>query len=136
MEFNQSIINQLLDYFKCNSAKEVQQVYNGKDAYRLTLNKKDDELTLTIKKIENNDRKELEAFMENIDDELWVRTMENFEQLTGHTVKEMDNLWENGKFKEVLNLLKPAIKATAEEQVKEHNSAIAELVSRYGLNRR
>jgi hypothetical protein len=121
------------EYFNAENLKQNEEVFDGKDAYSLVLEKVGDTINISLTKKENVDQKNFEAFVDSIDDDLWLSVTENFKKLTGTSLQEIENMLNEGSFKKVLDIIKPAVKQTASDRIAELQKEIDSLKDAYQL---
>jgi hypothetical protein len=121
------------EYFNAENLKQNEEVFDGKDAYSLVLEKVGDTINISLTKKENVDQKNFEAFVDSIDDDLWLSVTENFKKLTGTSLQEIENMLNEGSFKKVLYIIKPAVKQTASDRIAELQKEIDSLKDAYQL---
>ncbi len=121
------------EYFNAENLKQNEEVFDGKDAYSLVLEKVGDTINISLTKKENVDQKNFEAFVDSIDDDLWLSVVENFKELTGTSLPEIEKMLNKGSFKKVLDIIKPAVKQTASDRIAELQKEIDSLKDAYQL---
>jgi hypothetical protein len=121
------------EYFNAENLKQNEEVFDGKDAYSLVLEKVGDTINISLTKKENVDQKNFEAFVDSIDDDLWLSVTENFKKLTGTSLHEIEDMLNEGSFKKVLDIIKPAVKQTASDRIAELQKEIDSLKDAYQL---
>lgn len=128
-----TILELLKEYFNAENLKQNEEVFDGKDAYSLVLEKVGDTINISLTKKENVDQKNFEAFVDSIDDDLWLSVTENFKKLTGTSLHEIEGMLNEGSFKKVLDIIKPAVKQTASDRIAELQKEIDSLKEAYQL---
>lgn len=128
-----TILELCKEYFNAENLKQNEEVFDGKDAYSLVLEKVGDTINISLTKKENVDQKNFEAFVDSIDDDLWLSVTENFKKLTGTSLHEIENMLNEGSFKKVLDIIKPAVKQTASDRIAELQKEIDSLKEAYQL---
>lgn len=128
-----TILELLKEYFNAENLKQNEEVFDGKDAYSLVLEKTGNTINISLTKKENVDQKNLESFIDNVDDDIWLTVAENFKRLTGSSLHDVEDMLNKGSFKEVLNLVKPAVKQTVSDRVSELQKEIDSLKANYEL---
>jgi len=128
-----TILELCKEYFNAENLKQNEEVFDGKDAYSLVLEKVGDTVNISLTKKENVDQKNFEAFVDSIDDDLWLSVTENFKKLTGTSLHEIENMLNEGSFKKVLDIIKPAVKQTASDRIAELQKEIDSLKEAYQL---
>lgn len=128
-----TILELLKEYFNAENLKQNEEVFDGKDAYSLVLEKTGNTINISLTKKENIDQKNLESFIDNVDDDIWLTVAENFKRLTGSSLHDVEDMLNKGSFKEVLNLVKPAVKQTVSDRVAELQKEIDSLKANYEL---
>lgn len=128
-----TILELLKEYFNAENLKQNEEVFDGKDAYSLVLEKTGNTINISLTKKENVDKKNLESFIDNVDDDIWLTVAENFKRLTGSSLHDVEDMLNKGSFKEVLNLVKPAVKQTVSDRVAELQKEIDSLKANYEL---
>lgn len=128
-----TILELCKEYFNAENLKQNEEVFDGKDAYSLVLEKVGDTINISLTKKENVDQKNFEAFVDSIDDDLWLSVTENFKKLTGTSLHEIENMLNEGSFKKVLDIIKPAVKQTASDRIAELQKEIDSLKDAYQL---
>lgn len=128
-----TILELCKEYFNAENLKQNEEVFDGKDAYSLVLEKVGDTINISLTKKENVDQKNFEAFVDSIDDDLWLSVTENFKKLTGTSLQEIENMLNEGSFKKVLDIIKPAVKQTASDRIAELQKEIDSLKDAYQL---
>lgn len=128
-----TILELCKEYFNAENLKQNEEVFDGKDAYSLVLEKVGDTINISLTKKENVDQKNFEAFVDSIDDDLWLSVTENFKKLTGTSLQEIENMLNEGSFKKVLDIIKPAVKQTALDRIAELQKEIDSLKEAYQL---
>lgn len=128
-----TILELCKEYFNAENLKQNEEVFDGKDAYSLVLEKVGDTINISLTKKENVDQKNFEAFVDSIDDDLWLSVTENFKKLTGTSLQEIENMLNEGSFKKVLDIIKPAVKQTASDRIAELQKEIDSLKEAYQL---
>lgn len=128
-----TILELLKEYFNAENLKQNEEVFDGKDAYSLVLEKTGNTINISLTKKENVDQKNLESFIDNVDDDIWLTVAENFKRLTGSSLHDVEDMLNKGSFKEVLNLVKPAVKQTVSDRVAELQKEIDSLKANYEL---
>lgn len=128
-----TILELCKEYFNAENLKQNEEVFDGKDAYSLVLEKVGNTVNISLTKKENVDQKNFEAFVDSIDDDLWLSVTENFKKLTGTSLHEIENMLNEGSFKKVLDIIKPAVKQTASDRIAELQKEIDSLKEAYQL---
>lgn len=128
-----TILELCKEYFNAENLKQNEEVFDGKDAYSLVLEKVGNTVNISLTKKENVDQKNFEAFVDSIDDDLWLSVTENFKKLTGTSLHEIENMLNEGSFKKVLDIIKPAVKQTASDRIAELQKEIDSLKDAYQL---
>lgn len=128
-----TILELLKEYFNAENLKQNEEVFDGKDAYSLVLEKTGNTINISLTKKENVDQKNLESFIDNVDDDIWLTVAENFKRLTGSSLHDVEDMLNKGSFKEVLNLVKPAVKQTVNDRITELQKEIDSLKANYEL---
>lgn len=73
---------------------------------------KDGNLTIKVKLIEDKDKKDFEAWLQNIDDELFSEVIDDLKEK--HDIDNLNDLYNNSdQYKEVIKLFKEAAKKIA-----------------------
>lgn len=99
-------------------------VIKGDDnIFTIDLNKLDtDNLTVSITR--DNYLDKLNTYIQSIDDDLWLDTMDSLED-----IKDLNKEFEEGKYKELLELLQKQINKVASEKINSYKEKI------YNLNK-
>lgn len=99
-------------------------VIEGDDnIFTIDLNKLDtDNLTVSITR--DNYLDKLNTYIQSIDDDLWLDTMDSLED-----IKDLNKEFEEGKYKELLELLQKQINKVASEKINSYKEKI------YNLNK-
>lgn len=118
MEELENILNDLF-----NGDYQTVVIEGDDNIFTIDLNKLDtDNLTVSITR--DNYLDKLNTYIQSIDDDLWLDTMDSLED-----IKDLNKEFEEGKYKELLELLQKQINKVASEKINSYKEKI------YNLNK-
>lgn len=109
MIIKNEILNALIKAFDYNVCQEATTIQNEPGvAYEVDLNKDGDTLTIVIEKkeLENKDKKEFEAWLDTVDDNMFQEALEKVQKITGIDAKQLDEDYNSKDYKGIINLFK------------------------------
>ena len=108
MEIEKSFLNGLLSE---PDGQQKVDFYEDGVAYKLDFNKEKDKVTIVIEK--DNNKEQFEKWLtDNVDDDIFQETYENFSKLYHMSMQDINNLYLNNSDK-LISLFKPLVKQTA-----------------------
>jgi hypothetical protein len=120
MIIKNEILNALIKAFDYNVCQEATTIQNEPGvAYEVDLNKDGDTLTIVIEKkeLENKDKKEFEAWLDTVDDNMFQEALEKVQKITGIDAKQLDKDYNSNDYKGIINLFKKIIPQIAQEKI-------------------
>lgn len=120
MIIKNEILNALIKAFDYNVCQEATTIQNEPGvAYEVDLNKDGDTLTIVIEKkeLENKDKKEFEAWLDTVDDNMFQEALEKVQKITGIDAKQLDEDYNSKDYKGIINLFKKIIPQIAQEKI-------------------
>ena len=105
------------DYDQCQEATTIQN--NPNVAYEVDLKKDGDTLTIVIekKKLENQEKKEFEKWLDTIDDEMFQEALSKVQDITGTDAKQLDKDYNSENFRQIINIFRQTISDIAEQRI-------------------
>ena len=129
------LLKQLSELFKYSTAEYTEQYSDGVNTYKVEIKKEDNQLSLILTKKENKDNKEkLDKFLDSIDDEIWETALENLPQVCNISVKDLNQLYDNGEYDKVLSLMSKSVNFSAKELASYYKEELDKLIKAYSLN--
>ncbi len=120
MIIKNEILNALIKAFDYNVCQEATTIQNEPGvAYEVDLKKDGDTLTIVIEKkeLENKDKKEFEAWLDTVDDNMFQEALEKVQKITGIDAKQLDKDYNSDDYKGIINLFKKIISQIAQEKI-------------------
>lgn len=120
MIIKNEILNALIKAFDYNVCQEATTIQNEPGvAYEVDLKKDGDTLTIVIEKkeLENKDKKEFEAWLDTVDDNMFQEALEKVQRITGIDAKQLDEDYNSDNYKGIINLFKKIIPQIAQEKI-------------------
>lgn len=118
MIIKNEILNALIKAFDYNVCQEATTIQNEPGvAYEVDLNKDGDTLTIVIEKKELEDKKEFEAWLDTVDDNMFQEALERVQKITGIDAKQLDKDYNSNDYKGIINLFKKIIPQIAQEKI-------------------
>lgn len=129
------LLKQLSELFKYSTAEHTEQYSDGMNTYKVEIKKEDNQLSLILTKKENKDNKEkLDKFLDSIDDEIWETALENLPKVCNISVKDLNQLYDNGEYDKVLSLMSKSVNFSAKELAAYYKEELDKLIKAYSLN--
>ena len=118
MIIKKEILNALIKAFDYNVCQEATTIQNEPGvAYEVDLKKDGDTLTIVIEKKELEDKKEFEAWLDTVDDNMFQEALEKVQKITGIDAKQLDADYNSDNYKGIINLFKKVIPQIAQEKI-------------------
>lgn len=118
MIIKNEILNALIKAFDYNVCQEATTIQNEPGvAYEVDLKKDGDTLTIVIEKKELEDKKEFEAWLDTIDDNMFQEALERVQKITGIDGKQLDKDYNSNDYKGIINLFKKIVPQIAQEKI-------------------
>lgn len=118
MIIKNEVLNALIKAFDYNVCQEATTIQNEPGvAYEVDLNKDGDTLTIVIEKKELEDKKEFEAWLDTVDDNMFQEALEKVQKITGIDAKQLDKDYNSNDYKGIINLFKKIIPQIAQEKI-------------------
>ena len=112
MIIKNEILNALIKAFDYNVCQEATTIQNEPGvAYEVDLKKDGDTLTIVIEK------KEFEAWLDTVDDNMFQEALEKVQKITGIDAKQLDEDYNSNDYKGIINLFKKIIPQIAQEKI-------------------
>lgn len=118
MIIKNEILNALIKAFDYNVCQEATTIQNEPGvAYEVDLKKDGDTLTIVIEKKELEDKKEFEAWLDTVDDNMFQEALERVQKITGIDAKQLDKDYNSNDYKGIINLFKKIVPQIAQEKI-------------------
>ena len=128
MIIKNEILNALIKAFDYNVCQEATTIQNEPGvAYEVDLKKDGDVLNIVIerKKLENKDKKEFEAWLDTLDDDLFQEALTKARELTGESPQKLDDQYNSENYKDIINLFKNVVSILVKEKIDALNKILA-----------
>ena len=100
------------------SMNELHQEYQDNDAHFVVdSQRKGDTLTITVKLVENKDKKDFEKWLENIDDNLFSEILDELQEKDN--LKNLNEVYNSKDYKKVISKVQSKAKEIAARKIKE-----------------
>lgn len=118
MIIKNEILNALIKAFDYDVCQEATTIQNEPGvAYEVDLKKDGDTLTIVIEKKELEDKKEFEAWLDTVDDNMFQEALERVQKITGIDGKQLDKDYNSNDYKGIINLFKKIVPQIAQEKI-------------------
>lgn len=104
MILTKEFLNQVLQLFD-DTTTENQQLINQDITLEGNLYHKDDKIIITLTKKENADKVALNDFISKISEADWSYVVDNFQDITGQPLDLVNQLYEQGQYSKVKQLI-------------------------------
>lgn len=100
------------------SMNELHQEYQDNDTHFVVdSQRKGDTLTITVKLVENKDKKDFEKWLENIDDNLFSEILDELQEK--ENLKNLNEVYNSKDYKKVISKVQSKAKEIAARKIKE-----------------
>ena len=128
MIIKNEVLNALIKAFDYDTCQEATTIQNHSSvAYEVDLKKDGDVLNIVIerKKLENKDKKEFEAWLDTLDDDLFQEALTKARELTGESPQKLDDQYNSEQYKDIINLFKNVVSILVKEKIDALNKILA-----------
>lgn len=120
MIIKNEILEALIKAFKYDECQEATTIQNNPEvAYSVDLKKIGDKLTITIerKKLENQEKKEFEKWLDSVDDDMFQEALAKVQDITGTDAQQLDKDYNSENFRDIIDLFKKTVSGIAENKI-------------------